>query len=90
MSGRFSLLLMLLLVVCALSLVTSQYRARSLFIALERAQTQTRQLEMDWAQLEVDQSTYGKNARIEALARDNLHMVPLTPDRVQYLVAEGK
>lgn len=90
MSAKLCLLFMVALVICALNLVTSQYQARTLFIAIERAQTQTRQLEMDFAQLQVDQSTYGKNARVEALARDQLRMVLLTPDRVQYLVAGSK
>lgn len=90
MSVKISLLLMVALVVCALKLVSSQYEARSLFIAIDRAQTQSRQLDMDYAQLQVDQSTYGKNARVAQIATDQLHMIPLTSDRTQYLVARSK
>ena len=85
MSARINLLLTTLLVLCALSLVNAQYQARQLFIELERAQASARQLDIEWAQLQLDQSTLGKHARIEANARRDLHMVALTPARVQYL-----
>lgn len=90
MTGRLCILLCMLLVGCALSVVSAQYRARSLFIELERAQTVARQLDVDWAQLQLDQSTLGKNARIEELARRDLGMMPLTAARTQYLTVGGK
>nr|WP_245200262.1 cell division protein FtsL [Herbaspirillum sp. LeCh32-8] len=84
------ILLTAVLVACALSVVSAQYRARSLFIELERAQTAARQLDVDWAQLQLDQSTLGKNSRIEELARRDLSMMPLTAARTQYLTVGGK
>jgi cell division protein FtsL len=90
MSGKVNAVLALLLVACALSLVNAQYRARHLFIELERVQQQARQLDIDWAQLQLDQSTLGKNARIEQIARTDLNMTPLTPARTQYLTEGGK
>ena len=85
MSGRFAFVLTVALVACALSLINAQYQARRLFIELERAQAAARQLEIEWAQLQLDQSTLGKHARIEARARQDLHMIPVTPARTQYL-----
>lgn len=76
-----------MLVICALSLVTAQYQARQLFIELERSQSLARQLDIEWAQLQLDQSTLGKHARIEANAHRDLGMVSLTPERMQYLTA---
>lgn len=90
MSGRFSLVLVVGLVACALLLVNAQYQARRLYIELERAQALSRQLEVEWAQLQLDQSTLGKSARIEAIARRDLKMVELTPARIQYLTLEQK
>jgi cell division protein FtsL len=90
MSGKVNLLLAALLVGCALSLVNAQYQARHLFIELERLQQQARQLDIDWAQLQLDQSTLGKNARIEQIARKDLNMTPLTTARTQYLTEGGK
>ncbi len=87
MNGRLNLVVTVLLVLCALSQVNAQYHARSLFIALERAQAAARQLDIEWAQLQLDQSTLGKHARIEASARHELHMLPVTAARTQYLVA---
>lgn len=90
MSGRISSVLVILLVLCALSLVNAQYQARRLFVELERAQSQTRQLDIQWAQLQLDQSTLGKHARIEMNAQRDLNMVALTPARTQYLTVGGK
>lgn len=90
MSGRIAFVLTCLLVLCALALVNAQYKARSLFIALERAQSKSRQLDIDWAQLQLDQSTLGKHARIELVARRDLHMVPVTAAGTQYLTVGGK
>jgi cell division protein FtsL len=90
MIGRFCFLVTVMLVLCALALVNAQYRVRQLFIELERAQSVARQLDIDWTQLQLDQSTLGKNARIEALARRDLNMVALTPERTQYLTVKNK
>lgn len=87
MSGRLNLLLTVLLVASALSLINAQYQARSLFIELERAQSTAKQLEIEWAQLQLDQSTLAKHARIEANARRHLNMMTATPERTQYLTA---
>ena len=90
MSGRLNLLVTTILVLCALSLVNAQYQARQLFIELERTQALSRQLDIEWAQLQLDQSTLGKHARIEANARRDLNMIALTPARIQYMTAETK
>jgi cell division protein FtsL len=85
MSGKINLVLTAALVLCALSLVNAQYQARRLFIELERAQATAKQLEVEWAQLQLDQSTLAKHARIEANARRDLGMIAVTPSRTQYL-----
>ena len=89
MNGKINLVLAASLVGCALSLVSSQYQARNLFIALGKLDNQAHQLDIDWAQLQLDQSTLGKNARIEQIARTDLNMAPLTAARTQYLT-EGQ
>jgi cell division protein FtsL len=90
MSNKINIVLLAVLVGCGLSLVNAQYRARHLFMDLERMQQQARQLDIDWAQLQLDQSTLGKNARIEQIARTDLNMTPLTPARTQYLTEGAK
>jgi cell division protein FtsL len=88
MSTRWNILLGLLLVISALSLINSQYQARRLFIEIERAKTLSQQYELEWTQLRLDQSTFGKHARIEAVASKELGMTHVTPERTQYLTAE--
>ena len=89
MSGKVNAILTAALVLCALLVVNAQYQSRRLFIELERAQSAARQLEIEWAQLQLDQSTLAKHARIEANARRDLNMVPVTPERTQYLTPGG-
>jgi cell division protein FtsL len=89
-SGRLTFLLTTLLVVSALSLVNAQYHARELFIELERVQSQQRQLDIEWAQLQLEQSTFGKHARIEAMAHKDVNMIALTAGRMQYLTVGPK
>ncbi|KQQ47241.1 cell division protein FtsL [Duganella sp. Leaf126] len=89
MSGKINIVLAALLVGCGLSLVNAQYQARHLFIELERSQSLARQLDIEWSQLQLDQSTLGKHARIEDIARRDLGMTALTAARTQYLTPEG-
>jgi cell division protein FtsL len=71
---RVNLLLLLVLVLCALSLVTSRHQARRLFVELTRAQGEARAYETEYGQLELEQSTWGMPARIEKIAREQLRM----------------
>jgi len=89
LSNKINIVLTALLVACGLSAVNAQYQARHLFVDKERAEAQARQLDTEWAQLQLDQSTLGKHARIEEIARRELNMTQLTPNRTQYLT-EGE
>ena len=89
MSGRFVVLL-IALVLCALMLVNTQYQARHLFIELERSQTEARQLDVEWSQLQLDQSNLGQHERIQASATEALGMVPVTAERTQYLTLHSQ
>lgn len=84
---KLNIVLAALLISCALLLINAQYQARRLFIELEREQTLSRQYELQWTQLRLDQSTLGKHSRIQATAASELNMLPITPDRTQYLKA---
>ena len=85
MRVRLPFILALLLGLSALLLVNSQYRARKLFIELEFAQTRTRQLEIEWSQLQLKQSTLSKHALIEEKAINELNMTRVTPAGTQFL-----
>jgi len=90
MSGKLNVVLTVLLVGCALSVVNARYQRNHLVNDIEKLATQQRQLDIDWAQLQLDQNTLGKNERIEQIARTELNMAPLSPARTQYLTEGGK
>ena len=83
--NRATLTLLVLLLICALSLVAAQQRARKLFIAQDRAQIEERKLNQEWLRLEYEQRNLSKSARIRDVARNQLHMVPISPERTLYL-----
>lgn len=87
--ARVNFLVGLLLLVAALSLVTSQHRARKLFIELERAQAASRQLEVEWGELRLEQSQLAKHSLIDASARRDLKMTAVAPTRTLYLSSVG-
>ena len=71
---RLNLLLLAILVVCALSLVTSRHQARKLFVELEREQLKARNYETEFGQLQLEQSTWAMPVRVEKIARSELRM----------------
>jgi len=81
-------LLACLLVVCALALVTSQHKARKLFSELTQEQEVTRQLDVEWGQLQLEQSTWAMHARIEKIATGRLQMRMPATDRVNLVFDE--
>jgi len=83
--GRLNLLLVVGIVVCALMLVSSQNRSRTLFVALERSNQVERQLENEWSQLQVELGALSKGLRVEEVARNQLRMkIPGAP-QTRYL-----
>ncbi|MGB4346497.1 MAG: cell division protein FtsL [Burkholderiaceae bacterium] len=90
MSNRAIFPVLALLVLCALMLVNSQYQARRLFMALERAQLRQREHEIEWSQLQVEQSRLAKHERIDAQAKNSLGMQVPAANRTQYLTAGAR
>jgi len=86
---RVNVFLLLVLVLCALSLVTSRNHARRLFIELERAQAEARGYETEYGQLQLEQSTWGMPARVEKIAREQLKMQLPTPSRTDIVGMAG-
>ena len=72
---RLNMFLLMVVVICALGVVTSQHRARKLFQALEGEQEKARQLDVEYGQLQLEMSTWATHPRIEKIARDRLRMV---------------
>ena len=71
---RLNFILFFVLILCALSLVTSQHKARKLYIELQQQQESSKQLDTEWSQLQLEQSTWAMHSRLEQVAGDLLHM----------------
>jgi cell division protein FtsL len=76
---RLEAMLIVLVVASALSAVAAQHQARQRFIALEREQARMQQLDVEWGQLQLEQSTWAAHARVEKIARERLAMRPPAP-----------
>ena len=84
--ARINLILLLVLTACALGLVSSQHKARKLFGELEREQDRAMQLDVEWGQLQLEQSTWSMHARVEKIARDRLRMSVPDAKRTQMVM----
>jgi cell division protein FtsL len=71
---KLNIFLMLVLIACALSVVTSQHTARKLFMALENEKEIERKLDVEWGRLQLEQSTLIMHGRIERIASEHLNM----------------
>ncbi len=71
---RLNLALVAIAVVCALAAVTSQHEARKLFGQIEEEQKTARQLDVEWDQLQLEQSTWAQHTRVEKIATQRLQM----------------
>ena len=80
---KLNLILFAVLLASALGTVTSQHKARKLVAAHEREQTRARQIDVEWGQLQLEQSTWAMHQRIERLASERLHMAMPEQQRVQ-------
>ena len=72
------LLIVVFAVVCVLSaiaLVYTKHEARKLFVELEVLTHERDGLNIEWGQLQIEQSTWAQHARIEQVATKDLSLV---------------
>jgi len=72
--GRLSAALLVLSMICAMGVITSQHRARKVFVDLEAEQATQRKLEEEFTQLQLEQGTWATNKRVESIAAKSLGM----------------
>ena len=84
--ARLNLILLALLTAAALGVVTAQDRTRKLFVELDREQQRAKQLDVEWGQLQLEQSTWAMHARVEKIARERLHMSVPDATRAQVVM----
>ncbi|NCN87999.1 MAG: cell division protein FtsL [Gallionella sp.] len=72
--ARLDALLLFLAIACALGVVTSQHKARKLFVAWQNEKERAQQMDVEWGKLQLEQSTLVAPARVEKIAREQLQM----------------
>jgi cell division protein FtsL len=80
--ARLNLILLAAVLISALAAVSTSHRARKLFMEFEREQQRMRALEVEWGQLQLEQSTWATHARVEQIARDKLGMHAPRPAQI--------
>lgn len=88
--AKLNLLLLVVLVACALGLVTSQHKSRKLFSDLERENQRARDLDVEYGQLQLEASTWGLHSRVEKIATGTLGMRVADPRRVRIVARERR
>ena len=69
-------------VLSALAIVYSKHESRKLFVELEALTDERDRLNIEWGQLQIEQSTWATHARIEQVAKDELSLVRPEPSEI--------
>jgi len=83
---RVNLVLLVLLIASSLYLVKTSYESRRLFAAIDRAQGEARQLDIEYKRLDAERQAQGTSARVEKVAREKLQMRTAGPGVTHYVV----
>lgn len=86
---RLNLVLLLAVLASALYLVRVQYESRRLYAEIEKAQNESRRLEIENHRLEVEKRAQATPLRVERLAKEQLQMRSATPAITQYVTLRG-
>jgi cell division protein FtsL len=89
MIARLNLFLAAVLLLSAFWLVRSSNEARGLFVQLEHAQAQEKQLQVEFDRLKVDRRTAATPLVVEDMVRTRLHMFNATPAVTHYVNGAG-
>lgn len=74
-----------LLVSSAIAAVYAKHESRKLFMQLSQLIDERDNLDTDWSRLQMEQSSVSTHARVEQLARDQMHMRSPRPEEVELL-----
>ena len=79
------LLVVVFAVVCvisAIALVYTKHESRKLFVELESLTHERDELNIEWGQLQIEQSTWATHSRIEQVATEDLSLVRPTSGEI--------
>jgi cell division protein FtsL len=69
-------------VLSAIALVYTKHEARKLFVELETLTHERDELNIEWGQLQIEQSTWATHGRIEQVAADQLSLIRPQPNEI--------
>jgi len=79
----FNQIVILLVVVgSSVGVVYSKHQARKLFVELQALGNERDNMDIEWGQLQLEQSTLTTHGQVERAARDQLGMVNLSADNM--------
>ena len=84
MMTRLNVVLLLAVLASALYLVNVQYESRRLFTELDKTNSQTHRLELEFERLQLEKREQATPMRVDKLAREKLQMRPATPAITHY------
>ena len=85
---RLNLILFFVLIATALGSITAQHKSRKLYFELQQQQDAAKQYDVEWGQLQLEQSTWAMHARIEQIASQHLQMQVPDAKRIQVVVPQ--
>jgi cell division protein FtsL len=85
MMARLNIVLAAAVLLSCLWLIRTSYEARHLYVELEKAQSQSHELQIDYERLQVDKRAQATPLRVEKLAREKLHMFNNSPSYTHYV-----
>ena len=85
---RLNFILFFVLIFSALGLVTSQHKTRKLYVELQQQQENSKKAEIEWSQLQLEQSTWAMHSRVEQVASQSLHMPVPETKNIQIVFAD--
>ncbi len=80
--------LFLIVILLSLGVVTSQHKARKLYIELERLQEISKKYSIEYGQLQLEQSTWSMHSRVEEMATKQLKMQVPTSKQIQVIILD--
>lgn len=72
------LLILVFTIVCvvtALAIVYTKHESRKVFVELEQLARERDELNIEWGQLQIEQSTWATHGRIEQVATEDLELI---------------
>ena len=84
-SSRLLIILAVLVLLSALAVIYSKYYSRQVFLDIQQQEKALEQYEVQWGQMQLEQTTLAAQNRVETIARDHLKLVVPPREAIIYL-----